>query len=135
MSLRDLPLYEKFDALKALMEIVESPKSDGVEFNKMIQTGDLGFNDYGVGFLNFHIYSGKFGNIDKNSTDTHQVRMSINTIDDGDMGGWSKFMTKEKADALVRKVVEEVVSTLLKFPTLEKLNEQLVPHGLYMMYE
>jgi hypothetical protein len=126
--------YETFEQLAELtkLKLIRSDVN-GVEYHKMVQTGNLDFYDYGTGFLNVEIYS--MQQIHSMQKDKWVVRIWIATIDDGDMGGWSAPMTKEDADALAHRVANEYLKGLVVFPKLSDVNLALRPFGLYIGME
>ena len=121
--------YNNFDILKDVTDLKLIYNGDPiVEYHKMVQTGDLDFYDYGIGFLNFEIRSFRIG-------DHWVVRIWIASIDDGDLGAWSAPMSEAEAEKLVRRVATEYLVNLKVFPTLDKLNEDLKPYGLNIVFE
>ena len=94
----------------------------------MIQTGDLEFHDYGAGFIDIEIYL----------LDGHDgifVRLWFATIDDGDLGSWTKMKSKKKAKELIDKVANEVFKDMIQFPTMKVLNEKLQKYKIKVEYE
>jgi len=99
---------------------------DLTSYQKMIQTGEIGVGDYGVGFLNlaiFPIFWNKSG---------WAVRIGIWTIDDGGAGGYSQPMEKQNSIDLCKKVADEVFRYMDMFPTMDELNEELRPYGIFV---
>jgi hypothetical protein len=127
-------MYSIFKAFRKLTKMrVEDPDRGGFRnYRKMVQTGecDGDFFDYGVGFLDFHvrvIYDGQ--------SKVHRVRISLQTIDDGDYGGWSNGMAPEKAQEIVDRIATEFLEDLDKLPSKDELNENLRPYGMYIDHE
>lgn len=122
-------LYDYFDCARDLMRLRSYKNRNGyLEYLKLIQTGKLDFFDYGVGFFTLSIRH--YIDVDK-----HFVRIAIITIDDGDMGAWSKELSEEKAEQLARRIAEYIFENMVAFPTLEELNTQLRPYGMYITHE
>jgi hypothetical protein len=118
--------YELFRTLDSLLEIVQINEHT---FNKFVISGDLAkdFYDYDQGFYDismFYFYT----------NDKHWCRVWVGTFDDGDLGSWNEFETKEKAIGLLHKVVEKI-RPIRVCPSYEKFNEYLRDIGVYLVYE
>ena len=117
----------RYDIFEKLIDLTKMVKTK-TGYNKMIQTGDIGHHDYGAGFLDlsiFYIFQ----------EDTHLMRMWFGTIDDGDMGSWKEFDSKEEAEALIEKVANGVFADMVTFPSLKDLNDELREYGVYVCRE
>jgi hypothetical protein len=124
--------YKSFDAIAELTKLkCVYDDNQRLEYNKMVQTGDLDFCDYGAGFLNLEVFITN----SQEERSKWEVRIWVATIDDGDLGGWSLPMSIEEARKLVHKIANEVMKTLVKFPTLDEFNKQLMPYGMMIGYE
>lgn len=131
--------YALFDIIKKATELkkVTDTRSE-LAYHKMVQTGKLEFGDYGVGFLNFELSTWPCARVPyapEGCENLWYVRLWIATVDDGDMGAWTKPMSEAKARDLVERVAHDVMKELISFPTLDELNEQLRPFGLYVSHE
>lgn len=116
--------YELFDQIQELCSLKQTGEH---QYNKMVFTGKLNFYDYGTGMLDVCIYY-------LFQENQHIVRIWFGTIDDGDTGSWTICNTKE--EALVKlEQVKEWLKDITTFPTLEKINKQLLPIGIYICYE
>ena len=128
--------YSKFDGLESLTKLFAIDVVDGTtRYEKMCQTGDLDFYDYGRGFLNVEIYPSAdiYGEKDENGKFLNYFcRMWFATIDDGDFGGWSKPMSKENAQELCKRIAREVFEDMVSLPTEKELNEILRPYGMFV---
>lgn len=137
MSLSGHYRYAVFDILQeatALKKVMDTP--DELAYHKMVQTGQLEFHDYGTGFLNFELSTrpcARAPHAPEGGENLWFVRLRIATVDDGDMGAWTKPMIEAKARDLVERVAHDVMEDLISFPTLDELNAQLRPFGLYVM--
>lgn len=121
--------YSKFEAVRKAAELVTIyDDMNSCEYHKIVQTGELGHHDYGIGFLNFETYALKI-------KDSWQVRVWIANVDDGDFGGWSKPLTKHKALNTVKGIAENVMKDMVVFPSKDKLNAMLREYGLFVDYE
>jgi hypothetical protein len=119
--------YDLFDIIRACQKIRKLGEGS---YSKMILTGKLDFWDYGVGFLNFEIRH-YYHTTEKQ----HYSRIWFATIDDGDMGAWVPFSSKEEVIVFNDKFAEQYLKDLSIFPTLEELNKQLRPFGIYITRE
>jgi hypothetical protein len=119
--------YDIFNIIKACRKLRKLGEG---KYSKMILTGELEFSDYGAGFINFEIYH-CYQALNKQ----HYSRIWFGTIDDGDMGAWVPFSSKEEVIAFNDRFVEEYLKDLSIFPTLEELNKQLRPFGIYISRE
>lgn len=139
MSLSGNCRYALFEILKNATELKKVTDTPGeLAYHKMIQTGKLAFGDYGTGFLNFELSTwpcARVPHAPEGCENMWFVRLWIATVDDGDMGAWTKPMSEVKARDLVERVAQDVMQDLVSFPTLEELNEQLRPFGLYVSNE
>ena len=131
--------YSKFDGIETLTKLFLIDRPDGTtRYEKMCQTGDLDFYDYDRGFLNVEIYpcADICGEKDENGKFLNYFcRMWFATIDDGDFGGWSKPMSKEKAEEMCKRIAYEVFEDMVALPTGEELNKILRPYGMFVGYE
>jgi hypothetical protein len=116
--------YKDLQKIRELTRLVKTKKGH----SKLIQTGQLGFCDYGVGFLELEVYYWE----DKGK---HFVRIWLGTIDDGDFGGWREMSSKDKALKLIDKMVDNVFKDMVAFPTKEELNKKLIRYGIAVDYE
>ena len=127
-------IYSKFRTLGELTKLMKvTPEGSVIEYSKLIQTGDLDFCDYGVGFLNLQIYA--LESMEEQYKGKYHVRLWFATIDDGDFGGWSVPMEKEEAITLAKRIAEGVFEDMVKFPNQQDLNEMLMPYGMVVGYE
>lgn len=122
-----MTIYDTFNKLKELTQITKINNG----YSKFIQTGNLELFDYNRGFIYFEIYSYK----EPSDTDW-QIHLSFSTIDDGGLSGWSNYIkTKEKADEIIEKIVNNVFKDMVSFPTVYKLNIMLRPYNIYIEFD
>jgi hypothetical protein len=127
-------VYDRFKALSELMELHEGPAAPHcLHYCKMVQTGPFNLFDYGRGFLEISVRSMPIGG-KEDQRGKYQVRIYIMTVDDGGWGAWSTTTTLDKANATVKKV-RDLIEGMVVLPTEEKLNEMLIPLGLYGVNE
>ena len=119
--------YEIFSIIEECKKLRNLGKG---KYSKMVLTGKLEFCDYGVGFINFEIF-----HCYQAMQKQHYSRIWFATIDDGDMGGWVPFSSKEEVIAFNDNFAENYLKNLNIFPTLEELNKELLPFGIYITAE
>lgn len=125
-ALSGLGMYDRFACLQKLMEMQHTEEPYG--YSKMVQTGDLDFCDYGTGFLCCRIYvCGRHGEF--------FVRLFFCTVDDGDLGAWSKAMPEAEAKAVVERVAQEWLCGVVRLGDLATINTALRPYGLFVTRE
>jgi len=121
---------ENYDTFNIIRACAKMRKCGEGSYSKMVLTGDLEFPDYGVGFINFEIYH-CYQAFEKQ----HYSRIWFATTDDGDMGAWVPLPTKEDVIKFNDNFAEQYLKGLNIFPTLEKLNKELLAFGIYITNE
>ena len=120
--------YSVFNLLRDLQKMRTYTKKCGNTcYAKMIQSGELDHFDYNVGFHDVKVYT-----IKKHDEDLYAVRIWFETIDDGDFGGWSKYMKKEDAEKMAERIAKEVFEPMMVLPTENELNKSLIPLGMFV---
>jgi len=120
------PRYGRFNTIREATQLaMVHDEPDQIEFHKMVQTGKLTHFDYGVGFLNFETMASF-----QAQAKTWHIRIWMANIDDGDFGGWSAPMTKDKVWSGVRKIAYNIMMNMVVFPTEVELNKLLLPYGV-----
>lgn len=118
--------YSKFKAIEPLMAIEHDEAPDGsISHWRMIPTGDLEFHDYGAGFLCVRVWVNKH-----RDAELANAVVSFNTIDDGDLDGWSPNMTLACANTMALTIMTEIFERMSKLPNIEKLQELLRPYNI-----
>jgi hypothetical protein len=117
--------YTDFDKLEELTELTKTEKG----YSKFIQKGEIEFYEYNRGFFDVDIYTYK------DHKGSWFVRIYLGTIDDGDYGSWTPVDSKEKGDALVQRMVDDIFEHMIAFPTQKELNDILRPYGACVDYE
>jgi len=120
--------YELFKQLAKITELVKTDTKNTFGYQKMIQTGELDFYDYGYGYIDFTIF---YINAPKET----YVRLWFGTYDDGDLGAFVKVTDRVEAEKLINNVVEDVFAKMRTFPTLDKLNIMVQKYGIKIEYE
>lgn len=124
--------YELFNLIEAACSMRKVTDEACLKYSKMVRTGNLGFHDYGAGFINFEI-----SHVQRNTSTgvLHFARIWFATVDDGDMGAWVEFPTDNEAKAFIEKFANDYLAHLNEFPTLEELNQQLCKYGVWVDHE
>lgn len=117
--------YDMFKQLRELTSLHETKNG----FSKFIQKGDIEFYDYGVGFFDVSVY------YYRDHLGRHNVRIFLDTIDDGDYGGWLRKVREKDARETVKLIAENVFRNMVSLPSLQELNEKLDPYGIQVGYE
>lgn len=108
------------------MKTFTKMSSDGVGFQKLIQTGQLDVYDYGTGFIDLIItpYVDIQG--------INHVKIYFSTLDDSDITASVKVKTREKAKSLTHRIANEVFRDMVAFPSREELESILTQYGMHI---
>lgn len=117
----------RYNYFEQLNELTRMEQTADFKYNKMIQTGQLDFWDYGTGYIDLCIYY-------LYQNDNHICRIWFGTIDDGDFGCWKVCKNEKAAKNLVKKAVK-FFTPMITFPTKDTLNLELNKIGLHVDYE
>lgn len=121
-----------FDEIEKLLEI---KKTGDHEYSKMTITGKCSLFDYNKGVIHISIKPVVSWLRQKvNNPLCYQARVCYSTVDDGTYGGWSKYMTKEDAEALCDKLAD-YYKDITVLPSDERVNKDLVYFGMYLTNE
>jgi len=124
-------MYNDFEKIKKITKpMKEFCYSDKLCYTKMCPTGNIELCDYNVGMLCVVIETTRMM-----PGDVYHTRIRINTIDDGDMGGWSEAMSLEKANELTTRIANEVFKDMGPLPCLKELNKQLFKYDIVVIFE
>lgn len=102
-------------------------QADGtLDMWRIIPTGDLEFCDYGVGFLCVHVCT----TVTWPDKGLFSCSVHFSTIDDGDLDGWARNMTRIEANSMVEQVMATVFEPMYKLPHIEELQQLLSRFGI-----
>lgn len=121
----------KYDIFKKLQELTALRIGDTNTFQKILPRGSFELHDYDTGFICVDI---KFLE-DYHNPGQYVVRLYFSNIDDGAVGGWSKPMSKSKAQTLTARIAEEVFEEMVQLPSMDELNQQLQQYGIFITHE
>jgi hypothetical protein len=100
-------------------------------YGKIVRTGDLDFNDFGAGILNF-----KIGYVFHNLSKRHCVQMTISNIDDGLLVSRAYYPTLEDCIVMIDMFANsQFYKTLTTFPCLEDLQVEVTKFGFFLELE
>lgn len=128
-------IRDQFEQLKQLRELTElrrySVDGEFIGYGKLVFKGQLEFYDYRLGafFLKAYVLKGA-----QNHDSNHCVRLWVQSADDGELGGWGPWETKDEATKRLEKI-QPFLEELTSFPTIEEFNEEIRESGLFICFE
>jgi hypothetical protein len=114
--------HKIFSELKRLTSLEKTGPSN---YMKMVQTGESGIHDYGVGFVCVELYVIKIG-------ETFSPKILISTIDDGGAEAHGQVFENESKALTAIEAAASVLSGIVSLPSLHELNLILRKSGLYI---